>query len=109
MPILAALLPLGALVTGLVLAAVPVLILMAVWATVHSLRVLFPERPLPFEPTSRRHMALRSGAVPARLRGGIEDPAQRPSPSVSGVEPGEPDVGAPAAHPLFADLWLRRN
>lgn len=99
-------LPLGALVTGLFLVAVPVTILMAVWAAVTVVRILFPERPLPLEAAARRERAVRRGdAVPVRLRDILEDQALRHAAAASGAE-GE--TTAPP-HPFAEDLWLRRN
>lgn len=39
---------LSAVITAFVVAALPALIFMAVWTTVSVLRILFPERALPF-------------------------------------------------------------
>ena len=96
-------LPLGALIVGLFAVAVPAIILMSVWAGVTALRLLFPEDPLPFDPSARRQRAAAKGEfVPVRLRDIIEDQQARQSVTVeSGNEP--------QGHPLFDDLWLRRN
>lgn len=111
MPVTAVSLPLGALVTGFVLVAVPVLILVAVWAVVTMCRLLFPERPLPFEPVARRRRAaLRGESVPVRLRDILEDQAQRQAAAAQAADRTESEeAAAPATHPLFDDLWLRRN
>ena len=108
MPV-AIVLPLGALVTGFFLVAIPTVLLMTVWTVVTVARILFPERPLPFEAASRRRRAmLRGESVPVRLRDIMEDQARQPvpaPPAEAAVEQGE----LPERHPLFDDLWLRRN
>jgi hypothetical protein len=107
MPTPALVLPLAALVTGFFLVAIPTLVLMAVWTAVTVARILFPERPLPFDGSQRRRRrTLQGEAVPVRLRDILEDQALRQSQGAP-VErqPGE----GPAVHPLFDDLWLRRN
>lgn len=109
MPTPALVLPLGALVTGFVLVVIPTIILMGVWTVVTVARILLPERSLPFEASARRRRrTLRGEAVPVRLRDIMEDQELRRAQSAAApVEraPGE----APAPHPLFDDLWLRRN
>ena len=107
---MAILLPLGALVTGFFLVAIPTVLIMTVWTIVTVVRILFPERPLPFDGVSRRERAAARGeSVPVRLRDILEDqerrrlaqPVRAPRPD---GEPAEPEP-----HPLFDDLWLRRN
>lgn len=96
-------LPLGALIVGLFAVAVPVILLLSIWAGVTAWRLLFPEEPMPMDPVARRRRATDRGAfVPVRLRDILDD--QRARQSVT------PDGGLPdATHPLDADLWLRRN
>ena len=107
---LALVLPLGAIVTGIVLVAVPVLILMLVWSVVTSMRILFPEQPLPPAPDlagERLRRSLQSGeTVPVRVRDIVA--AQRAQAAESAAAPDAPDVPS-APHPFVADLWLRRN
>lgn len=103
---MAILLPLGALVTGFFLVAIPTVLLMTVWTVVTIARILFPEKPLPFDASARRQRAtLRGESVPVRLRDILEDQARQPArtPRVEG------DPALPETHPLFDDLWLRRN
>ena len=109
MPTPALVLPLGALITGFVLLAVPTIILMGVWTAVTVARILFPERPLPFDaPARRQRRTLRGEAVPVRLRDIMEDQALRQAHRAEApVE--RPEGGPPAPHPLFDDLWVRRN
>ena len=108
---LALTLPLGAALTGLVMVALPVLLLMMVWSVVTALRILFPERPLPALPDQagdRLRESLRTGdTVPVRVRDIVA--AQR-------AQAAETDAAREAAgqapttlHPFIADLWLRRN
>lgn len=102
---LAVALPVGAIVTGFVMVAVPILLLAGVWAVVTSMRILFPERPLPFDPVVRRQRAASRGeSVPVRLRDILEDEALRQT-AAAGDEP----PPAPRPHPFVEDLWLRRN
>ena len=96
-------LPVGALIVGLFAVAVPAIILMSVWAGVTALRLLFPEDALPTDPAARRRRAAADGEfVPVRLRDIIEDQQARRSVAVRAGE-------GPDGHPLFDDLWLRRN
>ena len=104
----AVVLPLGAVVTGFVMVAIPTILLMTVWTIVTVLRILFPERPLPFDPASRRHRAtMRGESVPVRLRDIMEDQARQPLPARR-VD-AEGDSGLPERDPLLEDLWRRRN
>ena len=104
----AVVLPLGAVVTGFVMVAVPTILLMTVWTIVTVLRILFPERPLPFDPASRRRRAtMRGESVPVRLRDIMEDQARQPLPARR-VD-AEPGVDLPERDPLLEDLWRRRN
>lgn len=103
---LATVLPTGALIAGFFLVALPIIILMAVWAGITMVRILFPEKPLPFEAAARRHRATMRGETrPVRLRDIIEDEARRRAEptAVGGAEAGPP------RHPFVDDLWLRRN
>ena len=107
---MAILLPLGALVTGFFLVAIPTVLMMTVWTIVTVVRILFPERPLPFDGSMRRRRAtLRGESVPVKLRDILEDQErQRQAQPVRAPRPeGEPPE--PEPHPLFDDLWLRRN
>lgn len=100
-------LPYGALLIAFLAVALPVVLLMAVWSGVMMYRILFPERPLPFEAAGRRQRAVRRGeAVPVRLRDILEDQALRAE------TPADPAAGAPPRsepHPFADDLWARRN
>ena len=99
--------PLAAIVTGFFLVAIPTLILMVVWTCVTMMRILFPERQLPFDGSARRETARRTGrAVQVRFRDLVEDQRRAEAPAM-------PHAGSPrppdAASPLMDDLWLRRN
>ncbi len=102
--------PLGALFVAFFVVAIPAILLMSVWAGVTAFRILFPDDPLPLDPAARRRRRTARGeSVPVRLRDIIED--ERARQSVAGAErvvlrPGSP---SPRTHPMFDDLWLRRN
>lgn len=109
MPTPALVLPLGALVAGFFLVAIPTLILMTVWTVITVARILFPERPLPFDASARRQRrTLRGEAVPVRLRDIMEDQALRQARPHAAPLGGGREAG-PSTHPLFEDLWVRRN
>ena len=87
--------------------AIPAIVLMAVWAGVTAFRLLFPEDTLPLEPVARRRRATAEGGfVPVRVRDIVEDQQARQAVAARQRATG---TGDPAEHPLFADLWLRRN
>lgn len=107
---MAIILPQGALVTGFFLVAIPTVLIMTVWTIVTVIRILFPERPLPFDGSARRQRAaLRGESVPVRLRDILEDQERRRQAQT--VRAPRPDGAPPEPepHPLFDDLWLRRN
>ena len=57
----------AALISGFVLIALPVILLVMVWASVSAFRLLFPERPLPLLPNAvllREAARQRGEAVP---------------------------------------------
>ncbi len=67
---------LAAFIAGFVLIAMPVIVLMAVWASVTLWRVLFPERPLPLvrdETMARRAAVARGESVKVGFREIHED------------------------------------
>ena len=99
--------PVAAALTALFFVAVPVILLMAVWAAVTAFQILFPDDALPFEPSARRRRRTDRGeAVPVRLRDILEDERARQSVAATEPEGGPP---SPSSAPLFDDLWLRRN
>lgn len=103
--------PLGAALTGFVLVAMPVLILMLVWSTVTAMRILFPEQPLPLAPDhagERLRQSLRIGdAVPVRVRDIVA--AERARAAESDAARDADAEASTKLHPFVADLWLRRN
>lgn len=109
-------LPVASVFMSVALLAGPILLLAAVWAAVSTLRILFPERPLPLDGPSRRERALRRGkAVPVHLRDILEDESRRRS-AASPVRPRTPTLAGTQRNPppgprhrLSDDLWLRRN
>ena len=99
--------PLGSIFVFFVV-AVPVIVLMTVWAGVMAFRLLFPEDALPFEPSARRRRATAGGqSVPVRLHDIVED--QQARYAVAARERAARGPETPATNPLFDDLWLRRN
>ena len=108
-------LPLGFALTAFVIAAVPALLLMLVWSAVTTMRILFPERPLPPPDVGaeRLRRSLRTGeAVPVRLRDIVD--AQRAQAAEldaarQAARDEAPGATPAAPHPFIADLWLRRN
>ena len=99
--------PLAALVTGFFLVAIPSLILMVAWTCVTMVRILFPERDLPFDGTVRREAARQKGrAVGVRFRDLVEDQRHAKAPAMPHGEASRPPE---VASPLMDDLWLRRN
>ena len=102
-----------AAVAGFALVVGPILLLATIWAVITTIRILFPEQPLPLDGPSRRERALRRGtSVPVHLRDILEDEARRrtrvkAAPTSAGVE----EAATPVAprRSLTEDLWLRRN
>ncbi len=98
----------SALLMGLAFVMAVGLLMAVGWAAITAVRILLPERPLSLDPVQRRQRATLQGeAVSVRLRDLLEDEAQRHA-TASRVEPGGPPR-RPITHPLFDDLWLRRN
>lgn len=104
MPAPAVVLPLGALFVAFFAVAIPTILLMTVWSAITMARVLFPERPLPFGPRPRRQPTFQGRPVSVRARDIQEDQARR---ALAHAEAGA--ESPPEVHPLFDDLWLRRN
>ena len=110
--------PVAAIETGLLLFAAPLILLMAIWAVITAVRILFPEAPLPTDPAARLARSRRRGeAAPVRLREIVDEQRRRPAPvfprsagSPGGAPPGEPGPGSPSGPDPLADaLWARRN
>lgn len=98
--------PVAAIETGLFLLAVPLLLLMAIWAVVTAVRILLPEAALPTDPAARTARARRRGeAAPVRLREIVDEQRRRPAP----VFPRSGDAPEGAPDPLADALWARRN
>ena len=99
------------------LVAFPVIVLMTIWSVVMMGRILFPERPLPFDAAARRAAARRKGhAVPVRLADILDDQRRQRAQQAAvaetdSTEPSPTQAEAPHGHehPFFADLWDRRN
>jgi len=102
--------PVGAVFVAFLAVAVPAMLLMTVWATVTALRILFPEKALPWD--GAPHSARAGGeGVPVRLHDILADQqARRARAAEAGAEGDRPSASAPPrVHPFMADLWLRRN
>lgn len=99
--------PVAALFVAFFWIAVPAILLMAVWAGVTAYQLLFHDDALPLDPTlQRRRRTAQGESVPVRLRDIIED--ERARQAVAEAASSEGPAGPPS-HPLFDDLWLRRN
>ncbi len=98
--------PLAAIETGLFLLAVPLLLLMGIWAVVTALRILMPEAPLPADRTARARR--RGEAAPVRLREIVDEQRRRPAPVFPPATVGSDDSGA-RAETIAEALWARRN
>jgi hypothetical protein len=111
---LAANVPSVAAETGLFLVAAPLVLLVAIWAVVTAVRILFPEAPLPADPAARLARSRRRGeAAPVRLREIVAEQRRRPAPVFP--RPADAPDGAPGPgtldgpDPLAEALWARRN
>jgi hypothetical protein len=99
--------PVAALFVAFFWIAVPAILLMAVWAGVTAYQLLFHDDALSPQPGGRpRRWTGQGESVPVRLRDIVED--ERARRSVAEAASGDGPAGPPA-HPLFDDLWLRRN
>lgn len=90
--------PLAAVETGLFLLAVPLLLLMGVWAVVTAFRILMPEQPLPLDRRARR----RGGPSPVRAREIVAEQRRRPAPVFDAEASSESES-------IAESLWARRN
>lgn len=96
--------PVAAVETGLFLFAAPLILMMAIWATIAALRILIPEAPPRRDPQAR---ARRSGvAVPVRLREIVAEQRRQAAPVLPPHADGEPDT---RAADIADALWARRN
>ena len=98
--------PLAAIETGIFLLALPLLLLMAVWAFVTALRILMPEAPLPLDRTARARR--RGEPAPVRLREIIEEQRRRPTLVFPPATVGG-DAPENRAETIAEALWARRN
>ncbi|MEO0556550.1 MAG: hypothetical protein AAF170_00060 [Bacteroidota bacterium] len=102
--------PLAAIITSIFLIALPVIVLMTAWTVVTMVRILFPERELPIDPSALRRRARERGqAVPVRFRDLVEDQRHAEAPAMP--HRASPDASSTTEIPsaLVEDLWLRRN
>jgi hypothetical protein len=102
--------PVGALITGAILIAVPLMVLMTVWAAVTMARILFPERTRPLDAVEQRIRSRRLGGAPGiRVHDLLEDEERRPAGPAMPRHRAVADEPLGDADPLAEDLWLRRN
>jgi len=102
--------PLAALITGFFLVAFPIIVLMTAWTVVTMVRILFPERELPYDPSARRRRARQRGqAVPVRFRDLVEDQRHAETPAMPHRAIHDANSAMEVPNELVEDLWLRRN
>ena len=100
-------LPVAAIETGLFLFVAPLILLMAIWAVITAVRILYPEAPLP--PDAGFRSRRRGEPAPVRLRQIVDEQRRRPAPVFPPRVPtakGEQDTRAEA---IAESLWARRN
>lgn len=90
--------PLAAIETGIFLLAVPMLLLMGVWAVITAFRILMPEQPLPIDRRARR----RGEPAPVRAREIVAEQRRRPAPVFDAESSSESES-------IAESLWARRN
>jgi hypothetical protein len=101
----------AAIVSGFVLVAIPVIILVVVWAAVSAFRLYFPERPLPLLPDDvliREKARLNGEAVAVSALDIREDLRRKKHEALVTYQ----YAGTATAHvpePWIADLHRRRN
>lgn len=98
--------PLAAIETGFFLLAVPLILLMGIWAVVTALRILMPEAPLPMDRTARARR--RGEPAPVRLREIVDEQRRRPAPVFPPAAVGD-DAPEVRAETIAEALWARRN
>ena len=102
--------PLAAILAGFVLIALPIIVLMTAWTVVTMVRILFPERVLPFDPSAHRQRARQRGqAVPVRFRDLVDDQRHAEAPAMPYQPPADASSTTEVPRALMNDLWLRRN
>jgi hypothetical protein len=91
----------------LAFAFAPILFFMLVWAIVTAGRILFPEKPMPFD----REFSLRGWRMRSRYRVPIPSAALRPQPVEDETSGYSFEAGRSAGLPTawYTDLWDRRN
>ncbi len=99
----------AAIISLLLLIAVPVIVLMTVWAVVTLARVLFPKRLRRRRKIARLHLVSKHEMITlVRSRDIVED-LQRQAAHHLEEEPHFVEDARQEFEPLFGDLWLRRN
>ena len=99
----------AAIISLLLLIAVPVIVLMTVWVVVTMGRVLFPERLRTHKSVVREQM-VPGPEMENRVRSkDIVEDLQRQAAHHLEEEPHFVEDARKEFEPLFGDLWLRRN
>ena len=99
----------AAIISLLLLIAVPVIVLMTVWAVVTLVRVLFPKRLRRRRRFARLHLVSNHEMITlVRSRDIVED-LQRQAAHHLEEQPHFVEDARQEFEPLFGDLWLRRN
>ena len=99
-----------AVVSIFALVALPIVILMTVWTVVTMVRILFPERELPFDPSVQRTRARQRGkGVRVRFRDLVEDQRHAEAPAMPETAATGASSTSEMPSALAEDLWLRRN
>ncbi len=109
-PLIAVAMPGGALGIGLFLIAMPIMLVMTIWAAFTMARILFPERPLQIGRVPRSLVQRRRrGATSVRLHDLLEEEERSPSKPAMPASRAMTEGDQSDADLLWEDLWLRRN
>jgi len=99
----------ASIISLFLLIAVPVIVLMTVWAVVTLGRVLFPERLRRRKTVAREQMVSRHEIVKRVTSKDIVEDIHRQAAHFVEEEPHFVEDARQEFEPLFGDLWLRRN
>ncbi len=99
----------ASIISLFLLIAVPVIVLMTVWAVVTLGRVLFPERLRRRKTVAREQMVSGPEIVKRVTSKDIVEDIYRQAAHPVEEEPHFVEDARQEFEPLFSDLWLRRN
>ncbi len=99
----------AAIISLFLLIAVPVIVLMTVWAVVTLARVLFPKRLRRRRKFARLHLVSDKEMIAQVRSRDIVETLQRQAAHPVEEEPHFVEDARQEFEPLFGDLWLRRN